>query len=203
MVIASHDSDAAGIVNRKGKNRLENERVKFIEEDKYSPQYEQFKLDTMKNDEHCEPIPIMEKERVPVIPELEPDTTECCPKPDKYRYKVIKVIMDFGDCTSELSFVMDKEMVLTSVETVNVYDFKLIVNGELMNLENEIKFYDGDEITVRISSDDVEKPSELTLVGYDPNVAFDNEQLAESSLDEPIDEEHILINHEEEETNGN
>ena len=203
LVIASHDSDAAGIVNRKGKNRLENERVKFIEEDKYSPQYEQFKLDTMKNDEHCEPIPIMEKERVPVIPELEPDTTECCPKPDKYRYKVIKVIMDFGDCTSELSFVMDKEMVLTSVETVNVYDFKLIVNGELMNLENEIKFYDGDEITVRISSDDVEKPSELTLVGYDPNVAFDNEQIAESSLDEPIDEEHILINHKEEETNGN
>ena len=147
LVMASHDSDAAGIVNRRGKNRLENERVKFMEEYKDSPLYEQMKIDTMKKDDHCEPIPIIEKEKPVEIPELGPDTTECCPKPDKYRYKVIKVIMNFGDCTSELSFVMDKEMVLTSVETVNVYDFKLIVNGELMNLENEIKFYDGDEIT--------------------------------------------------------
>ena len=127
-----------------------------------------------------------------------PDTTECCPQPDKYRNKVMKIMMKFDDCTLELSFQIDKEMVLTSVETTNVYDFRLIVNGEVMNLDNEIKFFEGDEITVKITRDDEYGESELILVGYDPNVVFDYEFVAESALDEPADEEHILINYDEE-----
>lgn len=197
LVMSSHDSDAAGIINRKGKNRLENERVKFMEEYKDSPQYEQMKVDIFKNDDHCEAIPIEEKERVPEIPELGPDTTDCCPTPDRYRYKVMKVMMNFEDCLEELSFQIDKEMILTSVETTNVEKFELIVNGETMNLEKKVRFVEGDEITVKIYRDVLYTHAEVTLVGYDPNIAFDNEDIAESSLDEPIDEEHIMINYDE------
>jgi hypothetical protein len=90
-------------------------------------------------------------------------------------------------------------MVLTSVETENVHDFRVIINGEALNLECEIKFYKDDEITVRITRDDLEKESKLTLIGYDPYVVFDERENPESALDEPIDEEHILVNFKEEE----
>ena len=197
LLMSSHDSDAAGIINRKGKNRLENERVKFMEYDKDSPQYEQMRIDIMKNDDHCEKIPIDEKERPIEVPELGPDTTDCCPKPDKYRYKIIKVMMNFEDCLEELSFQIDKEMILTTVETTNVESFEVIINGETMSLDNNIRISEGDEITVKITRDLLYSQADVTLVGYDPNVAFDNEEIAESSLDEPIDEEHIMINYDE------
>ena len=107
----------------------------------------------------------------------------------------MKVMMNFDECTTELSFIIDKEMVLTTIETNNVYDFKVIVNDELMDLDKDIRFYEGDEITVRITRDNVEENSELYLVGYDPNVAIDKENITESSLDEPSDEEDIMINY--------
>lgn len=194
LVLSSHDSDASGIVNRRGKNRNYDEKVKFIEEFQLS------KIDIMNGDDHCEAIPIEEKDKPSEIHE-EIDTGECCPtEPNKYYNKIIKVMMNFDDCISELSFEMDKEMVLDSVETTNVYDFRLIVNGEVMDLDSDIKFLSGDEITVKISRDDLHKNSELTLVGYDPNMAFDKTKIAESSLDEPIDEENILINYDSEKT---
>jgi hypothetical protein len=108
----------------------------------------------------------------------------------------MKVIMNF-DCVLELEFEIDKDMVLDSIETKNVFDFKLLVNGELMNLDNDIKFLKGDKIMVRISRDDIEAPSEVTLIGYDPEVAIDS-VLPELYTDEPIDEEHILVNPSEE-----
>lgn len=193
LVLSSHDSDASGIINRRGKNRTDDEKVKFIEEFQIS------KIDVMKEDERCEIIPVEEKDKPSEIHE-DIDTSECCvKKPNPYYNKIMKIIMNFDDCTSELSFEIDKEMVLDSVETTNVYDFRLIVNGETMDLDSDIKFLSGDEITVKISRDDLHKNSELTLVGYDPNMVFDKTKIAESSLDEPIDEEHIIINFNENE----
>jgi len=203
LVLSSHDSDASGIINKRGKNRREEDKVKFIEEYKESLQYQEFKDETLKKDDHCEPIPIDEKDRPSEIYEETSGNTDCCdPAPNKYYNKIVKIMMNFDDCTSELSFEIDKDVVLDSVETTNVYDFRLIVNGEAMDLETDIKFLKGDEIMVRITRDDLHKDSEVILVGYDPEVAFDRTKLAESSLDEPIDEEDIMINYKEEETNG-
>jgi hypothetical protein len=142
-----------------------------------------------------QPTPEPEKPEEPVQPEepIEPETGCCTPQKDRYQYKVMKVIMNF-DCVSELSFEIDKDMVLESVETKNVYDIRLLVNGELMDFDSDIKFLNGDKITVRITQDDVESASEVTLVGYDPEVAVDTMNIAESSLDEEIGEEDILIN---------
>lgn len=197
LVMSSHDSDASGIVNRRGKNRNEDEKVKFIEG------FQMSMADIMEHDDHCEVIPIEEREKPSEIYEETSGNTDCCePTTNKYYNKTMKVMMNFDDCTSELSFEIDKEMVLDTVETTNVYDFRLIVNDEAMDLDNEIKFLSGDNITVRITRDDLHKDSEVILVGYDPEVAFDGTKLAETSLDEPIDEEDIMINYKEEKTNG-
>ena len=193
------DSDASGIVHLRGKNRRKEDRVTFIEET-FNEGY-QFKIDTIKNDnENCLVPQMIPTEKPSEIYEETSGNNDCCgEEPKKYYNKVIKVIMNF-DCVLELEFEIDKDMVLESVETKNVFDFKLLVNGELMNLENDVKFINGDNIMVRISRDDIEKASEVTLVGYDPEVAIDS-VLPEVAIDEPIDEEHILINPSEENEN--
>jgi hypothetical protein len=189
LVMSFNDSDASGIVNRRGKNRRDDEKVKFIE-----VKSDKFKLDGLKDDERCI-IPIPEEVERPVeIYEPTDDADNCCiPDNGRYYNKIMKVIMSF-DCESELAFVIDKEMIADHIETDNVYDFRIIINGEVIDLMQGYKFQQNDEIMVRITKDDVEKPSEFTIVGYDPNEAVDRENLPESSLDEKPDEEHILIN---------
>lgn len=193
------DSDATGIIHRRGKNRRDGDKVTFMT---FKPDEEQkFKIESLVNDDENCPVPDMiPTDKPSEIFEETSDADDCCEKkPDRYYNKIMKVIMNF-DCVLELEFEIDKDMVLESVETKNVFDFKLLVNGELMNLENEIKFINGDNIMVRISRDDIEKTSEVTLVGYDPEVAIDS-VLPEVAIDEPIDEEHILINPREENEN--
>lgn len=187
------DSDATGIVHLRGKNRREEDKVTFmtVKQD----EMQKFKIDSLKNDDENCPIPdMLPTEKPSEIYELSDDADSCCePKPSRYYNKLMKVIMNF-DCVLELEFEMDKDMVLESVETTNVFDFKLLVNDEVMNLENDIKFFNEDKIKVRITRDDIEKSSEVVLVGYDPETVIDTKQPFETSLDEPIDEEHILIN---------
>lgn len=198
FIMSSHDSDASGIVTRRGKNRREDEKVVFLEGFNDGQEtYNKFKTETLAKDDHCDVIPIEEKEKPNIIYETIDDNEECCDKTDKYYNKIMKVMMKFDDCTTELSFIIDKDMVLETVETSNVYDFRLLVNDELMDLDSNVKFYKDDEITVRITRDDLHAESELYLIGYDPNVAFDKTNIAESSLDEPIDEEDIMINYDE------
>jgi hypothetical protein len=110
----------------------------------------------------------------------------------------MKIFIHFDECMKELSFIIDKEMVLTSIETENVGDFTIIVNGETIDLENDVRFYKDDEITVKITRDDLYKGSNVTLIGYDPYVLYDKTYIPESSLDEkPIEEEHIYINYDD------
>ena len=199
LLLPWRDSDATGIIHRRGKNRRDEDKVTFMT---FKPDEEQkFKIDSLVNDdENCPVSYIIPTEKPSEIFEETNDADDCCEKkPDRYYNKIMKVIMNF-DCVLELEFEIDKDMVLESVETKNVFDFKLLVNGELMNLENDIKFINGDNIMVRISRDDIEKASEVTLVGYDPEVAIDS-VLPEVAIDEPIDEEHILINPREENEN--
>jgi hypothetical protein len=194
FVITSFDSDASGIIQRRGKNRKEDEKVKFFEETRDDKETRGFVLSGLESDEKCEVYPAHDLEKPSEIIDEVDDADACCDEEGYgFRHKVMRVVMNFGECDAELSFEMDKEMVLETVETDNIHDFKIFINGELMNLDNEIRFLKDDEITVKISREDPHSPSELVLVGYDPDVVFDNKYLAETSLDEPFDEEEIIL----------
>ena len=186
------DSDASGIVFRRGKNRRKEDKVQFME---YTLDEDQrFKITSYINDDKNCPVPDMIPTDKPSdVQEDMGDARYCCPpEPSRCYNKIMKIIMNF-DCVLELEFEIDKDMVLESIETKNVFDFKLLVNDELMSLDNDVKFLNGDKIMVRISRDDIEAPSEVTLIGYDPETVIDC-VLPEVIVDEPYDEEHIIIN---------
>lgn len=197
FLIPWRDSDASGIVNRRGKNKREDERVTFMDCSKEEEQ--KFKINSLKNDDNCPTHDMLPIDKPSEIYEESSDASECCEAaPNRFYNKLIKVIMNF-DCINELSFDMDRNIVLETVETVNVFDFKLLINDELMNLDSDVKIINGDNVTVRISRDDIEKPSEVTFIAYDLDTVIDTQQIYETALDEPIDEEHILVNPKEDE----
>ena len=194
MLMPWRDSDATGLPHRRGKNIRKEDRVIFINFDKKKMHIQNVK-NSLKDDEHCHTIPVKDKQKPSEILDENNGINECNPQPnDRYYNKVMKIIMNF-DCILELEFVIDKDMILESIETKNIYEFKLYVNEELVNLEDGVKFYNGDTIKVTIERDDIlNSTSEITLIGYDPETVFDSEALNETSLEEPITEEHILIN---------
>lgn len=128
---------------------------------------------------------------------VEEQCPEECPIEEddqKYYNKILKVIMRYNECESSMTFNIDTDMVIEKVETENVYDFKLLVNGEVQDIENHsVKIYNEDEIIVKITRDDDYSESSVILVGYDPNDVYDKAYNPESSLDETPNETEIII----------
>ena len=193
IVLSSHDSDNVGVVRREKKNRKKEEKVEFMTDTKETIFSGDFLKQTIENNDKCDLPMVDEKYRDVAIYESIGNNDCCANDPNRYQYRTVNLNIEFGNCEKEVSFEVDKELVLEQVETENVYDFKILVNEELVNLDNEVRFLKGDTITVKISRDDEFKESKLTLVNYDPNNAVDNEYIAESSRDEEISEENIDI----------
>lgn len=101
----------------------------------------------------------------------------------RYYYKKVKLTINFGVCDSNKT-ILENDFVLRNIETFNIYDFLIFVNGEKQNLENEVKIYKEDELLIKISKNDVLSDSKIILIGFDPNVIYDSEYDPESSLDE-------------------
>ena len=199
--------DSVGNEYRRGKNRRLSERVTFMEDLPNTPKTKKFTLSAMGGESDCETFPFGNDKMRPqeIVPIEDADTSCCIEEGDKYYNKVVKILIDFDECLTEIKFAIDKDIVINSVEVENVHDFRILINQEVVSLDDEIKMYAEDEITVKISRKDMFAKSSLTLVGYDPNVAIDSSDLKESSLDEPIGEEIIEINtvsDEEEDSQG-
>ena len=199
--------DSVGNEYRRGKNRKLSERVTFMEDLPNTSKTKKFTLSAMGGESDCETFPFGNDKMRPqeIVPIEDADTSCCIEEGDKYYNKVVKVLIDFDECLTEIKFAIDKDIVINSVEVENVHDFRILINQEVVSLNDEIKMYAEDEITVKISRKDMFAKSSLTLVGYDPNVAIDSSDLKESSLDEPIGEEIIEINtvsDEEEDSQG-
>lgn len=118
---------------------------------------------------------------------------ECLRKEDDHYYNKKVIISVYFDCTECSQFEIDTDVVIVSAETVNVYDFVMTVNGEKVDFENDFPLYAGDAVSVCISRDEPGEPSSVSLVGYDPNVVFDDRVNPESALDEEPDEEVIDV----------
>lgn len=199
--------DSVGNEYRRGKNRRLSERVTFMEDLPNTSKTKKFTLSAMGGESDCETFPFGNDKMRPqeIVPIEDADTSCCIGEGDKYYNKVVKILIDFDECLTEIKFAIDKDIVINSVEVENVHDFRILINQEVVSLDDEIKMYAEDEITVKISRKDMFAKSSLTLVGYDPNVAIDSSDLKESSLDEPIGEEIIEINtvsDEEEDSQG-
>lgn len=154
------------------------------------------KLETIKDFDVCETVPkpndILHEPKPVVYVEEIPD---CCYKEESpYINKVVKLIIDFPYCDQDsVNFVIDTTIDIDAIETKNVHDFVIKVNGEVQTFEDEVKFFEGDKIEVSISREDEYGDSNLTIVGNDPETVIDTRIDAESELDSQTEEEDIYV----------
>ena len=185
--------DSVGTEYRRGKNRKLSERVTFMEENPLNLENEKFKLSVMDEESQCEIYPLDNGKERPkeIVPIEDADNSYCLEEQDKQYNKVVRIVIDFDECLTEITFEIDKEVVINSVEVENVHDFRIFVNQEKISLDDEIKIYAEDEITVKISRKDMYAKSTLSLIGYDPNEAIGEEiiEVAPNSNNEEEDVE--------------
>lgn len=133
----------------------------------------------------------------PTIEVVEDYIDPCCEQKQTSPYynKRLNLNIKFPHCALTADFTIDVDMIIETIETNNVYDFILNVNGEYQDFSHDVnQFYNGDDISIKIERDDLYKESSIVIYGYDPNVVFDSRFDPESSLDEIIDEEEITFN---------
>ena len=122
---------------------------------------------------------------------------ECClPKePNPYVNKTMKLIADFPYCEERsVTFTMDTVIDIDTIETKNVHDFVIKINGEVQTFDDEVKLNVGDEVFINITREDEYGDASLTIVGTDPDTVYDSRINYESELDEPVREEDIYVN---------
>lgn len=109
-----------------------------------------------------------------------------------YYNKRITLNITFPNCVLKSEFEFDTEMIIDTIETHNVYDFSMYVNGEYQTFDNdETRLYPEDDIKVEIERDNLEEESSITIHGFDPYVILDSRYDPESSLDEINDNKII------------
>ena len=113
-----------------------------------------------------------------------------------YYYKGITVNCNFSDCLKKLSFVLDYNITLNTIELSNIYDFTICVNDEFIDFKTieSFKFLKNDKIDILIEKNDDFNISILKIIGYDEDTIIDKNYNPESTLDDITDLEIIDVN---------
>ena len=141
-----------------------------------------------------------------------PDTTELRPHPtviveedyqdtccqgeedDRYYNRIIRFSAEFPYCDEHITeFISEYEIEVYTIETTNVHDFVIKINGEVVDFDNDVNIMIGDVINVNISREDEYGDSKIVIVGGDKNEVIDTEYNPESALDEVDDEIEIDV----------
>ena len=142
-----------------------------------------------------------EDENVPVDVSVDDD---CCNGPQRpfsmddgeeqhLHNRAMSVVVEFPACRNKTTFDMDSDMDLTGITTDNVFDFLLKINGERVQFNDTIHIKSGDEITIKLSRNEVGEVSEISLYGTNPNEVYDDRFNPESQLDDIPDTEVIHV----------
>jgi hypothetical protein len=90
---------------------------------------------------------------------------------------------------------MDEIVHIDEVELDNIDDFKITINSDAVDFNEEVTILDGDVVYVEIERKKTTRPSTLILHGYTDNVV--DTQATENELDMPILDEEIIVNADE------
>lgn len=93
---------------------------------------------------------------------------ECKNIDDKSYNKYLEYRINIENCDSSVTFTMDNDMVITEIQTDNIYDFRIHINGELTKVNEYLRLYKEDSINIKITRDDIFKDSLIVFIGYDP-----------------------------------
>ncbi len=105
---------------------------------------------------------------------------------NNFYYRPVTLSINFDDCDSSLKFHMDSNLIIQSVETENIRNFKVRINGENVNMEDfgeGLKLLRGDEILIyRVNRYKVFKDAKIVVNGLD-DLNVQNSEIEDVSED--------------------
>jgi hypothetical protein len=175
---------------------LNKEHEEYLIEESQLPNNDYTK-DWLDDIEDC-PLPDTAEMNPPKHPFVDVDEYEdCCDNGDdkeKYVRRKIRFNAEFPYCDEhETSFVSQYDAEIEAIETTNVYDFVIKINGNVIDLDDEVTIQTGDDVYINISREDEYKDSKLVIVCGDLNEVIDTEYDPESALDEVEKEKNIDV----------
>jgi len=117
-----------------------------------------------------------------------------------YIHKIIRIIAEFPYCQDHfVTFTMDVNMDIDTIETTNVKDFTIKVNGVVQTFEEETRFNIGDEIFIDVERENEYDDAGLIITGTDPDTVIDINAEYDTEEDRPATEEDIYVSSKKEE----
>ena len=128
---------------------------------------------------------------------FEGDTKNRYPKvevePNEVDNKSVDVLIKFPAYGRDAEFDFDMDMEVEKVETENVADLRVFVNDSHTYVAKGFKLHENDSVKVVVQQADLEKPSILRFVGYDPNSSYVKGLTPEFADQQPTVGEHIVV----------
>ena len=155
----------------------------------------------------CEyPVDIEMTRKKPIVSVIE-ETNPCLPDEEsRYYYQGVTLDVEFPVCEdTEVNFELDISMEITGLTTTNVHDFKVEVNGVIIDFEeDEPKILKDDKVRVVISKENELEESTVSFTGYNPDVILDKRtDDPESILDQPVTDVEIIVKNEDDNGDNN
>ena len=107
--------------------------------------------------------------------------------------KKINLIVTFKPYTNKVEFDIDSDVNFEDVVYTNIRNIRFFVNDNLVYINRGAKVKNGDNIKIKIYPTDVYQPSELKLIGFNPNEFIDTDELDEDVAHSQHKEETLYI----------
>ena len=107
--------------------------------------------------------------------------------------KKINLIVTFKPYTNKVEFDIDSDVNFEDVVYTNIRNIRFFVNDNLVYINRGAKVKNGDNIKIKIYPTDVSQPSELKLIGFNPNEFIDTDELDEDVAHSQHKEETLYI----------
>ena len=109
------------------------------------------------------------------------------------RNKKLDVTMSFPPYEEYVTFTIDTDMNIETINTDNIRNYRISVNGTPYFVKKGFKVKENDEIKVKISKYDITETSTMTFNGYDPNETYIEGYTPEDVREEQTKSESIIV----------
>lgn len=111
---------------------------------------------------------------------------ECYNEEKRYYNKILQLNISFPTCENMVDFTIDTDIEIDTIETHNINDFNIFINGEEQDYEDVFKVYSEDIIHIEVEHSDLFKESMLTIKGIDLNTIIDKHSNNFDTVDNEI-----------------
>lgn len=93
----------------------------------------------------------------------------------------------------KVEFEIDTDMYVSEIKKTNIRNMRVFINDTMYYTEKGFKLFGGDNVKIKIRKYDDTDKSDITFVGYNPNIVYDSNKVPEKVSDEVTKHENVIV----------